>query len=231
MKLKGRLELIARKVPVCNVAVDIGTDHAYIPIYLVKENRCKRAIASDVRPGPLKIAQKNIKENGLENKIDVRLGSGLESIDDSEIDTVVIAGMGGELIIKILQDDFEKAKKAKSLILQPMTAISDVRQWLLCNGFDIYDEELASEGKKIYTVLCSSWTGEIRNDDIIYYTIGKKLVEKKDPLLKGLIYKKLHKLDMMIEGLKMSSESENTGKAEKMIEIRERLKDLLKGLY
>ncbi len=204
MNLKGRLYLIANKVPKCEMLADIGTDHAFVPIYLVMEGKCKKGIASDIRKGPVEIARRNINTYGLGDKIETRIGAGLEPIDDENVDVVVISGMGGELIIRILKDDLEKAQRAKTMIIQPMTAISEVRKWLLSNGFSIYDEELIAEGRRIYTVICTKWTGTVEKIDYVHSLIGKKLIEKKDPLLNDYIDQRISKLWKVINGLKDS---------------------------
>lgn len=201
MDLKGRLRLIANKIPECNMVCDIGTDHAYIPIYLVEKNICKKAIAADVKKGPLFAAQRNIRESKLEERIETRLGSGLESIRAGEADVIVIAGMGGELIKEILSNGFTKAKTAKSLVLQPMNSIEVTREWLNKNGFEIYDEEMVNEGEKIYTVISANWTGITRSIPDINYLVGEKLIERNDPLLKKFLLKKLHQLDKIINEL------------------------------
>jgi len=110
MELKGRLKLIADLTPKCNIVCDIGTDHAYIPIYLVMNKKCQRALACDVRKGPIGFAEKNIAEYGLSQYISTRIGYGLEPLEDNEVDVVVIAGMGGLLIKKYWKKVLERQK-------------------------------------------------------------------------------------------------------------------------
>ena len=204
MELKGRLKLIASMVPLCNTMCDIGTDHAYVPIFLVKNKICNKAIASDLRKGPVLRAEDNIRDFGMENYIESRLGNGLEDISKEEAQTVVIAGMGGVLIEEILSRDIEKAKNAVSLILQPMYAIEVVRKWLYENGFSIYDEGLVQEGNKIYNVIAACWAGKVEKPDPIYYYIGSKLVEKKAPLVVKYINSKIRQTEKIIRGMKKS---------------------------
>ncbi|HHW32359.1 MAG TPA: SAM-dependent methyltransferase [Clostridiaceae bacterium] len=202
MELKGRLKLICEKVPPSGTLCDIGTDHAYIPIYLVQKGICSRAIATDIREGPLKIARENIKNHNLENKIETRLGYGLEPISISEAETIVIAGMGGKLITEILSSEFSKSANAGTLILQPMNAIDLVREYLYTNGFDIYDETLASEDNKIYTVINTRYTGVNQQFTDLDLIIGKKIIEKSDPLLGKYLEKKIRQVDVIIRELK-----------------------------
>lgn len=221
MELKGRLKLIADKTPVCNVLGDIGTDHGYIPIYLVKNNICKRAIACDIRKGPLLAAKSNVKSFCMEEFIETRLGDGLRPLNENEAQVITIAGMGGYMISKILTDGFSKAKSAAALVLQPMNEIDTLRSWLYQNGFEIYDEELIDEGEKLYNVICTRWTGEVMEPDMVYYHVGEKLVENKDPLLDRLLQRRIRQLEKIISHM-----GENTGH----LEIRKGYEDLLEGL-
>ena len=123
-----RLQCILNYVD-SEVIADIGTDHAYIPIELVKKNRVKRAIAADINEGPLKIAQKNIKSEGLSDRIETRLGSGISVLEKGEAGQIIIAGMGGELIEYIIKSDIETAKGSE-LLLQPMNNQYELRKFL-----------------------------------------------------------------------------------------------------
>ncbi|TYQ15561.1 UNVERIFIED_CONTAM: tRNA (adenine22-N1)-methyltransferase [Acetivibrio alkalicellulosi] len=214
MELTGRLKLIADMTPKCNIVSDIGTDHAYIPIFLVKNNICTKAIASDVRIGPVNVATKNIEEYRVSDKVITRIGSGLESILDNEIDVVIIAGMGGMLIKELLEKSLDKVKKANALILQPMYAIEVVHEWLCENGFEVYDEALAKEDHKIYNVIACKWAGCNQKKDEIYYHIGEKLFEKRDPLLKKHLQNKIDQLDKIINQMENMKEKESIKKAE-----------------
>jgi len=231
MELRGRLGLIGEMVPSCSVLCDIGTDHAYIPIYAVGANKCARAIATDIKKGPLLAAERNIKGHGLECRIETRLGNGLECIDEGEADVIIIAGMGGILIREILLKGIEKAKKANALIIQPMNAIEIVREWLYENGFDIYDETLTQEGEKIYVVIAAKWAGFPKKVDKIYYHIGEKLIEKNDPILRKYIDKKYRQLEKVIYGLQKSKnknkkiESKYEWMKEEMHKIKSRLEE------
>ena len=147
--LTPRLKLIADLVEGKTVA-DIGTDHAYIPIHLMKNGRCDRVIASDVNKGPSEIAKNHIKSEGLE--IEVRTGSGLSVLMPGEVQDIIIAGMGGKLICEILEANAEVAKNSR-LILQPMNGQYELRTFLLKEGYNISYEDLALEGFKVYNVI------------------------------------------------------------------------------
>ena len=147
--LTPRLKLIADLIT-GKTAADIGTDHAFIPIELVKSGRCETVIASDVNAGPAEIAKNNIKAEGLE--IEVRVGNGLSVLKPGETDDIIIAGMGGKLICEILAFNPEVAKKSR-LILQPMNGQYELRSFLLKEGYVISHEDLALEGFKVYNVI------------------------------------------------------------------------------
>lgn len=236
MKLNDRLSEIAGKIPKCNILADIGTDHGYIPIYALENGLCKKALAADLREGPLKMAYANIKKSDVEKSIELRLGNGLEPISLSECDVVVIAGMGGNLIKEILADSLEKAKAANLLLLQPNNAVDSLRRWLNENGFEITDESLALDAEKLYNVLSAKWTGKIDQYDQFSYYIGKKLLERKQPLLERYLNKKLKELDVIIEGRSKackrrnySEEYPNSMETSEYIEIRDKLEAYLKG--
>lgn len=200
MKLNRRLRLIAESIPRCGILADVGTDHAYIPIYAIKESTCERAIATDIRPGPLRTAQKNIRKHGLENMIETRIGDGLGPIRGSECDVAVIAGMGGSLIRKILSESSDKAKKCRKLILQPNNAADTLRRWLYENGFGITGEKLAEEGSKLYCLIEAEWTGSYEKKDDFDCYIGDILLKSNDPLLEKYLGKKLGELNTIING-------------------------------
>lgn len=201
MELKGRLNLISQMTPVCNTVCDVGTDHAYVPIHLLLNDKCNKVIACDIKKGPLIVAQKNIKKYNLEDKIITRQGSGLNPIKEGETDVVIIAGMGGMLVSQLLEEEILKSKAAKTLILQPMNAIEVVRKWLYDNKFSIFDEGLAKEGHKIYNVMAAKYTGDITNKREIDYYIGEQLINKNDPLVEKYVLNKIDQFQKIIYGL------------------------------
>jgi tRNA (adenine22-N1)-methyltransferase len=236
MKLDARLRMIADSVPRCRILADVGTDHAYIPIAAVMTGSCGKALAADLRPGPLKSAQANIIKYGLGSFIETRLGDGLKPIDDTECDVIVIAGMGGPLIRKILSESYDKAKRANKLLLQPNNAADALRRWLYENGFDITGEKLCEEGRKLYCLMEAKWTGIADVKDEFAYYIGVKIFENNDLLLKKYLTKKLIELNKIILGRSRSDpvkirriEDETAMDTRTCIEIRDRLQAFLKA--
>ena len=153
--LSERLMKITECIKGCGTIADIGTDHGYIPIYCVLNGLCESAIACDVNVGPLNAAKENIAKEGLSDKIGTRLSDGLDALKKGEADAIVIAGMGGFLIRDILERGADKIEKNTLLILQPMVAMAELRQYLYKNGYDIFDEKLAREDTKFYNIICA----------------------------------------------------------------------------
>ena len=145
MQLSKRMQAIADMVTEGNVVADIGTDHSYIPIYLVENKIVPRALAMDINKGPLERAENHIKEHGLEDYIQVRLSPGLEKLNESDADTIIIAGMGGLLTVEILSEGFSKLKSFKEIILQPQSDIENVRRFMNLNNFEFVQEEIVKD--------------------------------------------------------------------------------------
>lgn len=148
--LSGRLQRIAGMVPPCRRLIDVGTDHAYLPIELIRRSVCSQAVAADLRPGPLRRAAQHVEAAGLGEVIALRLSDGLDQIDLVPDDVVVIAGLGGLEMIHIME---RVAWQSQTIILQPMKSAYELRVWLAGHGYVIEDEQLADEGRHIYPLL------------------------------------------------------------------------------
>lgn len=159
-KLSNRLALAADFVTKGAAVVDIGTDHGSLPIFLVTSGKCPKAIAADLRKGPLASAENNINEAGLLGVIETRLSDGLKGIEKDEFDEAVMAGMGGILICEILESCPYREEKA--FILQPMSDPDILRRWLYANDFEITKERAVCEGKRVYVVMRAEHCGKSR---------------------------------------------------------------------
>ena len=145
MKLSKRLQTIADFVKKNSVVADIGTDHAHIPIYLIENKIIDKAYACDINKGPLEKAKENIENFGVSKNIVLRLSNGLDKMSNKEADTIIIAGMGGELIIDILERGKSFFDKKNTFILSPHTKTDEVRDYLLRKGFEILKEDMCIE--------------------------------------------------------------------------------------
>ncbi|MBQ2663642.1 MAG: SAM-dependent methyltransferase [Clostridia bacterium] len=215
-----RLEMIIKHVRGKKIA-DIGTDHAYIPIYLIENSLAGYVIASDINKGPLLIAGDNIKNHNLTEKIETRLGGGLSVLKENEADTIIIAGMGGILISEIIDADIEIAKKS-NLILQPMNAQYELRKYLLSHGFKITNEDIAVEGFKVYNLIEAASGEQQPFENDFEYHVPHYLTSHK--YFKNLYNKKHREFTKVIKGLENSNEPDT----EKLNQYKNWLKELKK---
>lgn len=195
--LSKRLKTVADLVTPCEKVADVGTDHGYVPIYLVKENICQFAYAMDVNEGPLNIAKSNIAEEGLEDKIETILSDGFDSFGDRDADSVIIAGMGGDLIVDILAR--AKDYGFDELILSPHKRADLVRKFLSENGYKISDEKMVEDAKKFYPVI-KAIKGESEYDEV-QLEYGPILLKEKDETLKEYLDVQLNKFGRIISSL------------------------------
>lgn len=172
-KLDNRLRLCADFVRNNSKLADIGTDHAYLPVWLCRIGRCTSAVAADINPEPLKRGAKTISDAGLCDTVAARLSNGLENIGADEADDIVIAGMGGELIAKIMAECSFAQDSSKHFILQPMTKSEELVKWLCENGYEILKQDCCMAANKCYTVLLVAYCGEVFERDESYYYIGE----------------------------------------------------------
>ena len=216
MKLSKRLGMIASFVPGGSRVADIGTDHGYIPIHLVQEGIAKSAIAMDVREGPLLRAQTHIKEAGLTDLVEVRLSDGLLKLEKNQADCVVIAGMGGELIIHILEEGRHLWDSISYWVLSPHSELYKVRKFLAEHEFSIGRETMIKEDGKYYSVMGvtrDSMVSEDRDPEL-GYRYGKELLDSKNPVLKEFLQKEQIQIGEILKGL----QSSGTKNAESRIE-------------
>lgn len=188
--LSKRLQRIAELVPDGTRLADIGTDHAYIPIYLAQQQRIAHAIAMDINKGPLEKARKHIQMTGLSDMIETRLSDGLQYLKPHEADVVLIAGMGGPLMSRILECGRDVLDDVHTLILQPQSEIPAFRKYLHTHGYCILDEQMLIDDGKYY-VIFKVGHGTENYENEVEYTYGKCLLEKKDSTAHAYIQKEL----------------------------------------
>lgn len=235
MKLSNRLEMVVSFVNQSKAAADIGTDHGHVPVELVRRGISGKAYAMDVRRGPLSKAEESVKAAGLGDKIEIRLSDGVKELMPGEADTVIIAGMGGELMIHILEQGSHMWDSVSQWVLSPHSELHKVRKWLWDNGFPIKREAMIFEDGKYYTVLdvekrnqpdgtaagrlpCGK-TGEAMRT----FRYGRYLAETKNPVFMEYLRDEERMLLSLAEKLKMQAGS-SARAVESLREVEGKLK-------
>ncbi len=203
IKLDPRLSLAASFVQ-GDVAADIGTDHAYIPIYLLTSGKCRYAVASDINKGPLMRAKANAYEHGVHSRIYFGLTNGLKNLplEEKGVTDIVICGMGGELIAQIIAASEFPRRKNINLILQPMSSIEELRHYLAENGFEIKDEGICKSQGKLYQCINCTYSGEKYSLSPAEAILGKTNIEKgsANPHFAALLGKLIEQTKHIIRG-------------------------------
>lgn len=195
--LSARLKALAAHIRPGSRLADVGTDHAYLPIYAVQQHICPSAIATDIRSGPVACAKEHVAAAGLSACIDVRKGDGLSTVKPGEVDDIVIAGMGGEMIAAILETaPFVRDPRIR-LLLQPMSRPEKLREYLLTHGFSLEWEEIICEGERLYIVAQAVFSNAAPVKDSAAYYIGalppenirywRQLCDRLEQKAKGLL--------------------------------------------
>lgn len=189
VKLSKRMQAIADYIIATDTVVDVGTDHGFLPIYLVENKICKHAIAMDINQGPLERAKEHIEESKLTKKIQTRRSDGLESLKQKEAQVMIIAGMGGPLMMRILQNGKDIASCFDEIVLQPQSELEEFRKFLYLTGYEIVDETMVLEEGKYYTI----WKvipGLFKNEDD-YWKLPAEVKRYGKPLImnKNIIFK------------------------------------------
>lgn len=222
VKLSNRLLAVASFVTNGNVLADVGTDHGYIPIYLLQEKRIPRAIAMDINAGPLQRAKEHIGTYGLKDYIETRLSDGVAALTPGEVDTVLVAGMGGGLVLHILEEGKEVCMQAKELVLQPQSELERVRAYLWSNGYVILQENMVLEDEKFYPMMRVAYQNVIdmeSAENLLFCRYGKHLLEQKHAVLKEYLEREEKLYTGILKNLSQTAVSEKT--RERMAEVEE----------
>lgn len=203
IQISRRLQSVAAFVQEGKRLADVGCDHGYIPIYLLQKKKIEKAIAMDINQGPLMRAKEHIQEWGLENYIDTRLSDGVKALKPNEVQSVVIAGMGGPLMEKILTEGNEVLQTVTELILQPQSEIGHFRRFLIENGYEITHEEMILEDGKYYPIM-RAVHGKAKEQTEAEYLYGKKLLQNRNPVLKEFLDREQVNAEELLEKLKNS---------------------------
>ena len=249
-QLSERLKVIADQVIPGQVVVDVGTDHAYLPIFLVQQKICPRVIGVEVNPGPLRSAELQVQAAGLTPRIDIRAGNGLQAIQVGEAQIAVVAGMGGKTICEILEASPAVTASLTRLILQPMGAIRRVRAWLRQNAWKIVREELMLEDELFYLVLVAEPqppkdpvllpASHCETEDLALSTaddwdtedleVGEFLLERRHPLLPRYLKQQIEREQRVLNQLNRSKDSKLNEKREKLQNRIERFREMINQL-
>jgi tRNA (adenine22-N1)-methyltransferase len=224
--LSKRLEAIAALITPGGTVADVGTDHGYLPIYQLQHNRSPRAIAMDLRKGPLERAAEHIGQCGLADRIETRLSDGVAALGTGEADTIVVAGMGGELILHILDDGEEVCRSAKELILQPQSEVAKVRRYLRGHAYRIAAEDMIYEDGKYYPLMrvVPQEDGAAQayiEPEVLYDLYGEFLLRGKHPVLRQYLVQQGAQLADILASLERQPQSGRI--CARVTEIRQKL--------
>ena len=221
INLSERLSAAASLVRGGGIVADIGTDHGYLPIYLIQSGKIEKAIAADIGKMPLENARKSVAQYGLGEKIELRLSDGLNSFQENEADEIIFAGMGGTLIAEKLKEIPWVKNQKLHFVFQPQSRAEDLREFLFSNGFEIGEEIATHEGNRFYIAFDACYTGEIRRFTVAECFLGK-LPKTEDAKIH--IEKQVNRLQKRYDATK------DIGKEDaELFETIQKLKDFING--
>lgn len=229
LKLSERIMMAAEMVRDGKTVADIGTDHAYLPAWLILNGKCPKALACDLRKGPLDNAKKTVEQYGIADKITLRLSDGFDEIRPCEADDFVMCGMGGTLMAELVARTQWLKDPEKLLILQPQSHAEDIRAYLINNGFEIINENACTDGGKLYCAFCAVWTGKNKkySDGYIYYG---RLPECSAPEAKQYLLKIIDRLRTKLEAEEKHGTRENADYLRRIIsETEEKIDGMQSG--
>lgn len=211
-----RLNTVASLVPTCHTVADIGTDHGYVPAYLVISKKCCRVIASDIAQGPCQSALETKKKYNLHMEMEIRNASGLKGLYAGEAEAVVIAGMGGTTIVSILEEAPEIAETVDTFVLQPMNAANVLRLWLVKHRYCIIEESLCKENDHIYVVLKAVHAKELQELSLLEAELGPCIMKTKPVLWQEYLRDKADCYRRLLCQMEASSAAMNSDKYKNM---------------
>ena len=233
MELSKRLTAVAGLVTEGASVADIGTDHGYIPIHLIEQNLSPKVIAMDINKGPLERARIHIAGYGMSDRIETRLSDGLAAVKPKEVEEMIVAGMGGGLVIHILNEDPAKTRSLKELILQPQSELAKVRRYLEEHRFRIVAEDMVEEDGKYYPMMKVIPTeqkglyaeGVPAAEEELEY--GKYLLEKGHPVMGEYLKKELSVNQGVYEKLRVQESERTKERSAEILHMIKRAEDLL----
>ena len=231
MKLSDRLEQIAARAAEITegYVADVGTDHGFVPIRLMESGKVKHVVAMDVRKGPLSRASEHIREYGMEESIETRLSDGLKELRPGEADTVIIAGMGGELMLRILRDGAHMKDSVKHYVLSPQSELYVFRHGLEELGLSITEEQMLMDEGKYYVIITVS-PGAMHYEHEYEYRYGADLIRKQDPVLKEFLEREMKQGEELLEHLSRTGTDGAKKRAESLQQELEETKEAYHAL-
>lgn len=221
INLSERMLMAARMVRNGNAVADIGTDHAYLPAWLILSGISPKALACDVRKGPLENAKKTVENYGIENEVTLRLSDGFDEIEPFEADDFIMCGMGGTLMEQLVSRTYWLKDKRKRIIVQPQSHAEDIRKFFIENGFEILFEDACIDGGKLYCAMAAEYTGKISEKPVSYIYSGK-LPECRKKEAKIYLENINSRLKKKLEAEKIHGSAENAEYLEKVtLELEE----------
>lgn len=210
MDVSKRIEFILENLDKVNTIADIGTDHGYVPLVALRRGICSKAIACDINKDPLDKARLNAILEGMGDELEFRLGGGLSPLKDNEVEEVIIAGMGGNLIRDILEDDISKVSNLDVLVLQPAQNPEVLREYLYKNNYEILKEDLCYDEGIFYELFkVKRAEGNATELDSIYYEISPILLRQKHPLMKSYLEFKIKEYSKILTFITEATVSAN----------------------
>ncbi len=204
---------------------DIGTDHAYLPIYLVSQGIVSEALASDINQGPIDSARANIERAGLSHRISVLRTDGLHGVEAFAPDDILIFGMGGELIVTILSEAPFVKNKDIGLILQPMSRAAALRSWLCENGFEILEETI-SHVDRYYQTIYARYCGRVQHYNALELQIGRRNICNRPPMLREFLMREIQVWSRIVRGKEQSAGADVTVERSMLAQLEQLLEEM-----
>ena len=224
--LSERMLMAAKMVREGNSVADIGTDHAYLPAWLILNNISPKALACDVRKGPLENAKKTVEAYSIEDKITLRLSDGFDKINPSEADDFIMCGMGGTLMEQLVSRTHWLKDEKKRIIVQPQSHAEDIRRFFVENGFEILFEDACIDSGKLYCAMAAEYTGKTEEKPISYIYSGK-LPECRKKEAKLFLENINSRLKKKLEAEKIHGTAET---AEYLAKVTDELEETINGM-
>lgn len=236
--LSKRLQAVVSMVTAGNRVCDVGCDHGFVSIYLIEHKISPGVLAMDLRSGPLSAAKKHIAERGLDSQIETRMSDGLHNYDAGEADTLICAGMGGKLMMRILSEDKAKTESFREMVLQPQSEIENFRAWLREQEYDITDEIMIEEDGKFYPMMKVVLGGAVSEDEALQNKLnlckladryGLLLLQRKDKTLADFLKREERIYQEILAGLCANGLSDEKRES-RYAEVAELLADCRKAM-